>query len=135
MVLIVCWLAYVSQDIKGVKVIVAMPDKVKTNEEFTLNVQIVNERKSKSFNLGDIDLNDDFLKGFLIVSSEPTSKSSEHVPVVKVQSFTFDTAIPPGRTNTFSFKLRAVQAGLFRGDVDVYEGSRSITSMAQIQVD
>ena len=42
--------------------------------------------------------------------------------------------IPAGQTNVFIFKLRAVKAGVFSGDVDVCEGQRFLTDTAQTEV-
>jgi hypothetical protein len=57
-----------------------------------------------------------------------------HVPFDNRRSFTFDVSLPPGESRTFTFRLRAEKPVLNRGDVDVCEGLRFITGMAQTSV-
>jgi hypothetical protein len=42
--------------------------------------------------------------------------------------------VPAGETRVFAWKLRGVESGMFRGDVDVCEGMQFLTSMAQTRV-
>jgi BatD DUF11 like domain len=132
--LIVGWFVHVSKDVEGIAVSIDSPLNVKVGETFTLKVNIKNEREKSTLKVSDIDIGKDYLDGFVVVSTEPTPKSSMTVPLDDSLSYTFNTAIPAQSTKAFSFTLRAERAGIFRGDVDVCEGQRFITTIAQTVV-
>ncbi|MDB6015861.1 MAG: hypothetical protein JWR19_350 [Pedosphaera sp.] len=133
LIAVIAWVAYVAQSPKGLSISVDAPTVVKQDETFTITVQVINERKS-SLQLGDIDFGDSYIKGFIIISSEPAFKSSQRVPVINGLSYTFDRALLPQTTNVISFKLRATHTGSFSGDLDVYEGMRSLSRLLQTEV-
>jgi hypothetical protein len=129
----VLFVSHVMKDTPGVSVHVVAPTEVFVDDTFDLEVMVVNDRK-KSLKVDDIDLDDEYLAGFLVVSTEPKHKTTVHVPIDNSQSFTFNRELQPGQTNRFVFKLRAIKAGVFRGDVDVTEGLRFVTELAQTVV-
>jgi hypothetical protein len=131
---VVLFFAYVVQDAKGVGVSVNGPTDVVVGETFELNVTVTNERPRKVFALSDVDIAEDYLAGFTVSIIDPRPKSNKHVPIDNSRSFTFGVKIPPGASRTFTFTLRAEKPGLYRGDVDVCEGARFITGMAQTSV-
>jgi hypothetical protein len=125
---------YASKDPQSLRVQLGAPMEVKQGDTFDLAVEVVNDRKNKPLKVTSIDIGEDYLKGFLVVSTEPAAKGSQHVPVDDSRSFEFDVGVPPRRTNTFKFRLRARESGLFRGDLDVCEGTRFLTTMVQTDV-
>ena len=125
---------FVFQDPVGLQVYVESPDQVAKNDLFDLTVKVVNERKGKSLKVTSIDLAEAYLAGFTVRSTEPAAKSSQRLPLDGGQSFVFDQILPAGATNSFVFHLRAARTGLHRGDVDVCEGLRFLTAMAQTEV-
>jgi hypothetical protein len=125
---------HVSQDVEGLSVSVNGPEEVSQGQAFDLVVVVKNERPKKALRLSDIDLAEEYLSGFTVSSVEPAYKASAHVPLDNKQSFTFDVSIPPGASRSFTFKLKARKAGLFRGDVDVCEGLQFKTEMLQTHV-
>lgn len=125
---------YISKDPDGLAAYVESPDKVERDELFDLKVIVVNERKTRSLEVSSIDLGDDYLAGFTVRGAEPATKSSMHIPLAGGQSFEFNRVIRAGATNVFTFHMRAAKAGLHRGDVDVCEGMRYLTVMAQTEV-
>jgi hypothetical protein len=127
-------LAYLVQDVKGVGVSVDGPTDVVVGQTFALSVTVTNERPRKVLALSDVDIAEDYLAGFTVSTIDPRPKSSVHVPFDNSRSFTFGVQIPPGASRTFTFKLRAEKPGVYRGDVDVCEGARFITGMAQTSV-
>ncbi|KAF0093047.1 MAG: hypothetical protein E1N59_3237 [Puniceicoccaceae bacterium 5H] len=129
----IAFVAYVSSSVEGVTVAIDVPDKVAIGETFDLSVSVTNER-DKVFALSDIDVAETYLGGFTVSEVAPPPEESMHVPLVEAQSFTFDTDLQPGQTRTFVFTLKAQQAGMWRGDLDVYEGLRSITNLVQTVV-
>lgn len=131
---VVLFFVYASQDVKGVGVSVDGPTDVTVGETFALTVTVTNERPRKVMALSDIDIAEDYLAGFTVSSIEPKPKSSMHVPIDNSRSFTFGVRIPPRESRDFTFTLRAEKPGIYRGDVDVCEGTRFITGMAQTSV-
>jgi hypothetical protein len=132
--LVVAGVVYLSQDIKGVSVSIDSPLDVKLGETFEMVVNVRNERKKRALSLSDIDISEDYLDSFAVISTEPAAKSHMHVPLDNSMSYTFNTRIAPGTTKAFTFTLRAEKIGFFRGDVDVCEGMRFITASAQTVV-
>jgi hypothetical protein len=131
---VVLFFGYLIQDVEGVAVEVSGPMDVVVGQTFDLTVTVTNERPRKVLALSDIDIAEEYLAGFTVTAIEPNPKSNTHVPVDNSRSFTFGVEIPPGAARSFTFKLRAEKAGLYRGDVDVCEGVRFITDMAQTSV-
>lgn len=128
------WFRHVAQDPEGVAVSLEGPQAVAKGEEFALTVVVKNEREQDPFDLTDIDIAEEYLEGFFILGTDPAAKSSMHVPIDNSRSFSFNTPIPPRESRRFSFRLRATMVGVFRGDVDVCEGSRFLTAFAQTLV-
>lgn len=126
---------HVAQDPEGVSVSVENPLTVGLGEEFTLAVVVHNEREDRAFELSDIDIGEAYLEGFLIVATEPRFKSSMHVPIDDTRSFAFNVAIPPRESRRFEFRLRPAQVGVWRGDVDICEGTQFLTTVAQTAVE
>lgn len=131
----VVFVAHVSKDLEGVVVTVnGPPEGVQVGQTFDLEIVVKNERARKVLQLSDVDLAEEYLDGFTVSAIKPAQKSSMHVPVTNCRSFTFDVSIAAGASQSFVFTLKAEKAGLFRGDVDVYEGLRCLTTMAQTVV-
>jgi hypothetical protein len=128
------FLVYISKDIEGAAVSMRSAAGVVVGETFALDITVKNERTAGILEISDVDIADEFMDGFIISSVEPKQKSSIHLPVDNSQSFTFDASIPAGDSLAIGFILLAVKAGVYRGDVDVCEGSRFITNYAQIAV-
>ena len=122
------------QDVEGVGVFVDGPADVVVGQTFDLIVTVTNERPRKVLALSDIDIGEEYLAGFIITNINPRPKSSMHVAIDNSRSFTFSSSIPPKMSKSFTFTLRALNTGLYRGDVDICEGSRFITGMAQTSV-
>ena len=84
--------------------------------------------------MSSIDISEDYLLGFVIVSTTPVPKSNMRIPIDASRSFIFELLIPPGETRDFSFRLKGVTAGMYRGDVDACEGLQFLTTLAQTKV-
>lgn len=74
------WVVYASQDPEGVAISVDSPLDVKVGDTFDLIVYVTNTREKSVFSLSDIDISEDYLENFVVVSVKPTAKSSMHVP-------------------------------------------------------
>lgn len=133
-VILIVGFIHVVQDVQGVAVSANSPLDVAVGETFDLTVEVKNERKTKVLELSDVDINEEYLAGFSVISIDPEFKSTMHNPIDNSLSYTFGVTIPAGETRTFTFTLRAEKAGIYRGDVDVCEGTRLITAVAQTVV-
>lgn len=133
-VVVALFVNHVSKDVEQVAVTVKGPADVLVGQTFDLEVVVKNQRSKKALKLSDIDIAEVYLAGFTVSSTRPTAKSNMHVPIDNSRSFTFDVVVAPGASESFVFTMRAEKAGIYRGDVDVCEGMRSISGMAQTVV-
>lgn len=131
---VVLFVIHVSKDVEGVAVTVNSPADVVVGQTFDLEVMVKNERSGKVLQLSDVDIAEVYLAGFTVLAMNPTPKSNRHVPIDNSRSFTFDVPVSAGASRSFIFTLRAEKLGIYRGDVDVCEGTRFITGMAQTVV-
>jgi hypothetical protein len=131
---VVLFFVYAVQDVKEAGVSVDGPADVLVGQVFELKVTVTNERPREVLKLSDIDLAQDYLAGFTVSSVEPKPKSSRLGGSGDGATFTFRAEIPAGTARVFTFKLRAEKAGLYRGDVDVWERGRFLTGLAQTNV-
>lgn len=133
-VAIILFFNHVSKDVEQVAVVVNGPSDVVVGQTFDLEVVVTNQRPNKVLKLSDIDIAEVYLAGFTVSSINPPAKSNMHVPIDNSRSFTFDVPIAAGASEKFIFTLRAEKAGIYRGDLDVCEGMRFVTTMAQTVV-
>ena len=131
---LVMFVSHVAKDVEGVGVTISSPTDVSVGDTFKLEVTVKNERQGKVLELSDIDIADEYFNAFTVVSVTPTPKSDMHVPIDNSRSYTFDRKIQPGKTQVFTWELRAEKEGIFRGDVDICEGMQFVTKMAQTVV-
>jgi hypothetical protein len=132
---VIAFFWHVAQDPKDVTISIESPDTVALKEEFTVTVVVHNERTKRDFGLTDVDVAEDYLQGFLILGTDPKPKTSVHVPIDNKRSYSFNQPVKPGGTARFAFRLRPLKAGLHRGDVDVCEGMRFLTTQLQTLVE
>jgi hypothetical protein len=118
----------------GIAVTVDAPIEVPQGKTFDLVVTVQNDRKGKSFKIGDLDIYGDYLRGFVVLSKDPEPESEMGLPLDDGMSHTYNVWLTAGETREFTFSLRAEEPGIYRGDVDVYEGMRCITKTAQTVV-
>jgi hypothetical protein len=130
----ILWIRHVSQDPQGVAISVEGPLEVPVGEEFTLTLVVENQRPAKPFGLTDIDFDEQYLEGFFVLGTDPPAMSSQHVPIDNTRSFSFNRPVPPATTMRFKFRLRPAKPGIFKGDIDVCEGSQFLTTLAQTLV-
>lgn len=134
LVLFILFVAHVAKDPEGMKIAVNAPTTVQSGKEFSLIVTVVNERSDKALKVDDIDIGEEYLNGFSVVSSEPQFASSTKNGLLNNRTFTFNHSIPPGQTNVFTFKLIGRKPGKYSADLDVSEGLRMLTMVVETQV-
>lgn len=133
--LFVLFVAHIAQDPENMRITVDAPTTVKQGQEFQLVVQVINDRSKGPLTVDSIDIGEDYLKGFAVVSCEPAFAASTKIPIDDSRSYEFKAPVPPGGTNQFVFKLQARQAGHFSGELDVCEGMRFLTMVVETQVE
>jgi hypothetical protein len=127
--------AHVAQDPKGMRIAIDAPATVARGQEFQLVVQVINERSKETLAVESIDIAEEYLKGFTVVSCEPAFTASTKIPIDESRSYEFKAHVPPGGTNQFSFKLQARKTGRYTGEIDVCEGMRFLTMVVETQVE
>ena len=75
-VVFVLFVTHVAKDPEGMKITVNAPATVARGKEFELVISVVNERKDQPLKVGDIDISEEYLKGFSVISAEPQYVSS-----------------------------------------------------------
>jgi hypothetical protein len=134
-VALVLFVANVAKDPEGMSLQVDLPPTVKRGHTVNLVVTVINERAGQPLSIDSIDIDDEFLKGFTILSCEPAFTSSTKIPIDESHSYDFKQTIPAGGTNVFTFKLQARRTGQFSGELDVCEGMRFLTMIVETQVE
>lgn len=132
---VVLLVAHVSQDPKEMRLVVDAPVSVERGKEFALVVSVINDRPGQFLEVSSIDIGEEYLKGFTVISCEPPFSGSTHVPIDESRSYEFKHRIPPGATNQFAFKLQARKAGRYSGEIDACEGMRFLTMVVETQVE
>lgn len=125
------WLNYISEDPEGMAITVDAPHDVKVGESYTVIVNVKNERATAPLKVTDVDIANQYIAGSVISSVEPVPESSTSIPLAECLSHTFNQTIAPGETVVFKFTRRAASPGIYRGDIDVCEGNRFMTKVAQ----
>ena len=133
--LVVLFVAHVGQDPKDMRIAIEAPATVARGQEFELVVQVINERSKNPLAVDSIDIGEEYLKGFAVLSCEPAFSASTKVPIDESRSYEFKAHVPPGGTNQFVFKLQARKTGRYSGEVDVCEGMRFLTMVVETQVE
>ncbi len=108
------------------------PGETTLGEIVTLSARVSNPT-DESLQLGSIDVYDSLLDGFAVVQIEPGPEERTHT--LDFSTFYFSKALGPGETLGFSLVLKAVQPGIWTGDVDFCTPSEKfVTSSVTIWV-
>jgi len=112
---------------------VTVPRSLSQGAPADLVVSIENGRIDRDLRMSSIEIYDEFLSGFEILSMNPEPRHKDHD--WGVLSLEYPVDVPPGETWDLTIRLRAVKKGVFIGDVDIYEGDRFLTRAAQARVE
>jgi hypothetical protein len=111
---------------------VTAPRSLEAGEEAELEITIENARESGAFRMSSIYIGGGFISGFDVLELSPEPRN--HARSMGDVSLEYPVDIPAGETRVFRMQLRARQPGVFIGDIDVYEGERFLTRVAQTRV-
>lgn len=105
-----------------------VPSEVSMSEKALMVVTSTNNHE-EPVTLNSIDIDNQFLAGFQVISVVPGETNNMHVPILDQRSYEFDQVVQPGETVTVTFELRPVQEGRFIGDVDVCNPSQDFQTL------
>ena len=125
---------HVIEEPEGLWLTVEAPDAVKVGDTFKLVVRATNRLSDREIELGDLDIEDQYLDGFVIVSISPDPKSTELDTFNDCMAVRFAVTLPPGSTAEFEFELRAQRVGQYRGQVDQFVGLQFLSMVVQTTV-
>jgi LEA14-like dessication related protein len=115
--LIIFMLFTACTEIKDIDIEMDLPIKVQNDNEFIITVKLKN-LAAKSQELVSIDIGDDYLKGIVIIKTEPSYTESIHVPIDNSVSYSFGKDIEPGDSIEVRFHCKTVLVGDFSDDID-----------------
>ncbi|QTN31158.1 hypothetical protein HZ994_02060 [Akkermansiaceae bacterium] len=108
------------------------PDSVLVGEVFKLKVSVKNDGSS-AMKLADLDVYDELLDGFEIVSVTPKPRSTSKV--FGILTHEFSQSLAPAQSFGIEFELRAKDVGLWGGDIDACTPLQSfVTHYTEIEV-
>ncbi len=116
----------------GVLAWVEVPRAARAGDAVTLRLTVLNARPEKPFRITSVDIGDGFLEGFELLEVTPEPRQRDHSLGTLTMEYAVELA--PDREWTLTLELRARQAGVFVGDVDVWESDRFLTRVAQIRL-
>lgn len=101
----------------GIRVEVEAPVSVVAGDNLTVVARVRND-DLVAHSLVDLDVAKSFLAGILLHSSEPPFAESLDVPLIDVQSYTYNLEVPAGGTLELRFSARAVEVGDHAGSFE-----------------
>lgn len=112
---------------------VECPEKVKVGDSFEIKIVIRNAAKT-TLEVGTLSIDDSFLQGMKVTSIDPRPYSQ--IEERWYVEYKFWQKIEAGKTNQYTFHVKASEPGIFKGDVDLYGKTRRITSvLGQITIE
>ncbi len=108
------------------------PETVLIGEVFKVKVTVKNGG-AKDMKLADLDVYDDLLDGFEILSVNPKPRTSERI--IGYFSHDFSETLAPAESFEIEFELRAKDVGYWSGDIDACTPSMNfVTYYTEIEV-
>ena len=92
-----------------------------------------NRRQSEPYTLDDIDISDRYLDGFEVDSITPEPNSVEHSE--GTLTLEYGVEIGAQRSEELRIHLRAVKAGIFSGDLDVWSNDDNECATRRLQTE
>lgn len=115
------------QEPENVNINTNIPIQVEAGEPVTLAIEIEN-LATESQTLHSIDITHSYLAGIELTEAVPPFSDSYPLPLLEMESFTFQYPIPAGETVVVKFTGRAGQIGDFAGEMDVCINSSAVCS-------
>jgi hypothetical protein len=110
-----------------------MPRSATVNETVLLKITVENGRSRTPFLLESIDLGGNFGKGFDIKAVRP--KPTEMDSMLNALTLDYSISIAPNERAVIELELIAKKAGVYVGEVDIWEGEKFLTRIAQCKIE
>ncbi|MBI4926535.1 MAG: trypsin-like peptidase domain-containing protein [Anaerolineae bacterium] len=110
---------------------VQLPDAVTAGEEFTLRLEVVNDG-DRAVKLSEVRFSKTIFEGSDLLSSQPAY--SEVVDYSGRYGYKYAVELQPRQSAVFTFRFKALYAGLFEGEVWTMTGTRAKTAPATLTV-
>ena len=111
---------------------VEMERSTSVGETVILKITVENGRDQDVFELESIDLGGSFGKGFEIISIKPKPTATD--TMFGELTLEYPLNVEPGEHLSFEIALLATKSGVFIGEVDIWEGDKVLTRVAQCKV-
>jgi hypothetical protein len=111
---------------------VELPRSVKNGDRVTLRISVENAREDSAFNLESLDLDGSFLNGFRIESIVPPP--SEVDDSLGSLTLEYPMIIGAGDTVDFILEMVASEAGVFIGEVSIWDNENFLSRYIQCKV-
>lgn len=111
--------AVADEDPKDIMVWVEAPDEVAKGKTIEVEVRVKNARRKEAFAIWSVDFEDAYLDGFRFEGASPEPDDVDHSE--GRLTLAHEIVLAPGDVQYFRVKLTAKKAGVFIGDVDVWE--------------
>jgi hypothetical protein len=112
---------------------VDLPRSATVDQVVVMKITIENGRSNQPFELESIDLDGNFGKSFRV--SEVRPKPIDSDSTLNTLTLEYSLSIAPGQRAVFEIQLVARKAGVFVGEVDIWEGDDFLTRAAQCKVE
>ena len=111
---------------------VDFPKIVKLNSTINLKIEIENLRSKNAFEIESIDIGNNIGQGFRLKKVTPKPKDVD--TFMGELSLEYSYSLKPGESTTVILELIAVNEGIFKGEVDIWEGDNMLTRVAQSRI-
>lgn len=108
------------------------PRETKIRSTAKLKIIIKNYRTAKAFHMKSLDIGRTISEGFRIKKIRPNINDMN----MDFDEFELDYAaqIQPNKQYEITIELEAIKAGLYKGDIDIWEGNNFLTRVIQCKV-
>lgn len=106
------------KDPENVNIVVDVPVQASKGETVTLDIRVENTATDAQL-LHSVDIDSSYLAGVVIDEAVPPFSESAPIPVVDMQTYTFEKQIPAGETLVVQLNGTAVETGDYSGRVDI----------------
>ena len=109
---------------KDIDVDIQAPPVAKSGQEFLITATVENHAATAQ-KLISLDIDDQYLDGIAILSTEPNYHDTSHVPILNQRSYEFDLPVKPGEKVHVLLHARAVKTGDRNSEINFYINSNS----------
>ncbi|MCB2153398.1 hypothetical protein KQI84_00805 [bacterium] len=104
-----------------------VPGRVQLDAEFPMVVSATNPH-TQAVTLSSIDVDNELLDGFQVISIDPAPQSSMQVMFLDQRSWVFNRSLEPGESIDVTFILLPVREGRFQGSIDTCNPNQDFVS-------